>query len=144
MNKKYEIIGYKKNYIIENDANDYVPSQIASKLYDKEPTYEEKIQFFKDFDVDMISVQEVYFKEPRILKVSDIDLSNTVFFELSNPLYTGEECNVMEFAYDFPKERLHIIQIIKLAVRCGLTIKFHSYNKQAEKWVVDYFEMYRS
>lgn len=82
--------------------------------------------------------------DKKFLSAKDIDLSNAVFFELSNPYYTGTQCNNMDFNFEYPKERIHIIQTIKLAVRCGLDIKFKSYNREAEEWTRNYYETYKS
>lgn len=79
-----------------------------------------------------------------LVSASDIDFSNTVFMTLSNPSYQGEEINTMDVAYEYPKERIHIIEMIKLAVRCGMKISFHSDNKKAMDWLIDYYEEYKS
>ena len=82
--------------------------------------------------------------EPILIDASNIDMSNTVFMNVSNPYYSGDEVNIMEFCFEYPEERIHIISMIKMAVRCGLHIVYHSDNKEAEKWVRDYHEYYKS
>lgn len=82
--------------------------------------------------------------KPILVSVADIDNSKTVYLELSNPYYKNDECNIMEMCFQYPNECQHIIQTLKLAVRCGLQIKFSSQDKQVEKWVSSFYEYYRS
>ena len=75
-----------------------------------------------------------------VVDASTIDISNVVFMAVSNPYYPGEEINVMEFAFKYPEEKIHMIEVIKLVVRCGLQLKYHSYSDKAIKWLGEYYQ----
>ena len=79
-----------------------------------------------------------------IKDLSEVDISNVVFFELSNPHYDGGEINHMDLSYKFPEDKKYIIGIIKLATRCGLDLKFHSHSSEAGSWTARYYEHYKS
>ena len=76
--------------------------------------------------------------------LSEIDTRDVVFFSFSNPFYQGNECNVMETSFKYPEDRVHIIHMIKLAIRLGLDIKFTCENKEIMGWVSDYYNEYKS
>ena len=81
---------------------------------------------------------------PGLIDIADIDMGDTVFITLSNPHYDGEEINRIEVGYEYPKEKIRIIEAVKLAVRCGLTFSFHSQNAEAEDFTARYYEEYKS
>ena len=81
---------------------------------------------------------------PKIIDVASVNDSDIVKFKISNPFYKGDECNLMEVGYEYPREKLRIIEIVKTAVRLGLSLSFTSRNDQALKWTENYYEEYRS
>ena len=56
MIEKFELKGFRKVWITENDPIAYVWTQIAIREFDSYPTDEQKEQFCKDYDVERIEV----------------------------------------------------------------------------------------
>lgn len=77
----------------------------------------------------------------NIKSLADIDDSNAVFITLNNPHYS--ESIQMDYGFEWPKDKIHIIQAIKGAVRMGLEIKtLQSNNPEADKYIREYYEEY--
>ena len=78
-----------------------------------------------------------------IIDLADVDDSNAVFILLDNPHYL--KSIPMDYSFEWPKDKVLIIQTIKGAVRMGLTIKtLQSNNPEAERFMNNYFEEYNS
>lgn len=81
--------------------------------------------------------------DSAIINVADIDTSNGVYITLDNPHYS--KSIQMDYGFEWPKDKVQIIQAIKGAVRMGLTIKaLQSDNPEAERFMNNYFEEYNS
>lgn len=74
------------------------------------------------------------------LSAADIDTSNGVTVVLDNPYY--QNSIEMELGYEWPKDRIHLIQIIKAAVRMNLKITMYSPNKEANGFINRYYREY--
>lgn len=79
-----------------------------------------------------------------LIDAADIDISHLIILEISNPTYKGEEINYIELGYDYPEDQKKIIGIIKMAVRCGLTLNITGHSKEGVKWAHNYYEYYKS
>lgn len=79
----------------------------------------------------------------HIISVADIDDSNAVFITLNNPHYNNSI--QMDYGFEWPKDKIQIIQAIKGAVRMGLTVDtLRSNNPEAERFMHNYLEEYNS
>ena len=76
----------------------------------------------------------------HIKSLADIDDSNAVFITLNNPHYP--ESIQMDYDFEWPNERIRIIQAIKGAVRMNLKIGMFSNNKEAMKFMDYYYREY--
>ena len=59
MIEKWEIIGYRRLYITENDPSQDTWVQITTREFDEYPTDEQKETFCKDYNLDKIAVRKV-------------------------------------------------------------------------------------
>lgn len=144
---KWHIEGYRKLNFTENDLQEQTMAKVIECDYNPKATARKTLkEIFYENNLDKIVINNLHEgdENPYLLNMSDIDTYDVVFFELSNPYYIGDECNVMEFGYQYPQEKIHIIETIKMAIRCGLRIKFHSQNPKADTWVHEYYDYYRS
>jgi hypothetical protein len=78
-----------------------------------------------------------------IIELADVDDSNAVFITLDNPHYAKSV--QMDYGFEWPKDKIQIIQAIKGAMRMGLKIKtMTSNNPEAEKFMNNYYEEYNA
>lgn len=82
-------------------------------------------------------------KDNHIVSLADVDMSNAVFITLDNSHYP--KSIPMDYGFEWPKDKVLIIQAIKGAVRMGLTVKIlRSNNPEADRFISNYFEEYNS
>ena len=76
----------------------------------------------------------------KAILLSEIDISNSVFFTMTNPHY--KDSLVMDFAYEYPQDRLRILEMFKFAQRLDLKITYNSMNPKACAWLDELYETY--
>lgn len=59
MIEKWEIEGYRRVYVTENDYSNYTWVKIASREFEEYPTEMQKEQFCNEFNIDKIKVQKI-------------------------------------------------------------------------------------
>lgn len=75
------------------------------------------------------------------INFANVDDSNAVFITLDNPHYP--KSIQMDYGFEWPKDKVQIIQAIKGAVRMGLVVKtLHSNNPEADRFISNYYEEY--
>lgn len=78
----------------------------------------------------------------HIVQLSDVDTSKGVTLTFSNTHI--DEQNTMEVGCEWPRDKIIIMQLIKLAVRLDLDFKYQAFNKEAEDYISAYYEEYNS
>ena len=76
----------------------------------------------------------------QVIDLADVDTSGLVVIELDNPHFA--ESIPMELGFNWPEDRIKIIQAIKTAVRLNLKISMYSYNEEADKFIHYYYREY--
>lgn len=76
----------------------------------------------------------------EVTRLSDIDISNTVYMTVTNPYYKNSE--IMDVAYEYPKESTRILNAFKLAQRLGLKITYITSNSDAAEWLEELYDTY--
>lgn len=76
----------------------------------------------------------------KAVLLSDIDISNSCFFTMTNPHY--KDSLVMDFAYEYPQDRLRILEMFKFAQRLDLKITYNSRNAKACEWMSELYDTY--
>lgn len=77
-----------------------------------------------------------------IVNLADVDTSNGVIITLNNP--HNPESIQMDYGFEWPKDKVYIIQAIKGAARMGLSIQMQSENPEAERFITEYYNEYTS
>ena len=72
--------------------------------------------------------------------LSDVDISNTVFFKMTNTHYRNSL--IMDFAYEYPQDKLRILEMFKFAQRLDLEIEYNSINPDACEWLDELYDTY--
>lgn len=62
MIEKFELIGYRRVNVTENDYSNYTWVQIATREFYEYPSDEEKEQFCNDYNVGKIEVKKVEYR----------------------------------------------------------------------------------
>lgn len=76
----------------------------------------------------------------EITCLADIDLTNSVYFLLKNPHYAGSE--IMDLSFEYPKDRINILQIFKEAQRLDLSLYYRAHNHEALEWLAELYKTY--
>ena len=77
---------------------------------------------------------------PQLLSASEIDTTNGVYITIDNPHFS--DSIPMELGFQWPEDKINIIQAIKAAVRLNLKISMHSQNKEADSFINYYYREY--
>lgn len=76
----------------------------------------------------------------EIVRLCDIDISNSIYFTMTNPHYV--DSLIMDFTYEYPRDRIRILEMFKFAQRLGLKMTYKSQNEEAIEWLDELNEVY--
>lgn len=76
----------------------------------------------------------------EIIRLCDIDISNSVYFTMINPHYA--ESLIMDFTYEYPEDRIRILEMFKFAQRLDLRLTYKTKNSEADEWLKELYTTY--
>ena len=75
-----------------------------------------------------------------VVRLCDIDVSNSVYFTITNPHYS--DSMIMDCSYDYPKDYQRILEVFKLAQRLDLKITYRAHGSEIDEWCRELYETY--